>query len=54
MLLSGWDLGGVAPNEVMMVRYAIDDYPSLFVETQPAVYNVEGLPATPGVYNVTG
>jgi hypothetical protein len=53
LLLSDWDLGGVPASDVVMVRYVIDDYPSLFVGTQPAVYNAEGLPATPGAYNVT-
>ena len=29
-----------------------DDMPSAFYNTGPAVYNGEGLPATPGVYRV--
>ena len=42
-------LGGA----VVMVRYGFDDMPSLFYGTQIAVYNKEGLPATPGAFNVT-
>merc|ERR1711972_257088 len=34
------------------VRYAHIDSPSLFTGNQLAVYNAEGLPATPGIYNV--
>ena len=40
------------PN-LAQVRYAFDDSPSIFTGTGPAVFNGEGLPATPGLYNVT-
>merc|ERR1712107_256811 len=37
---------------VAVIRYAHVDAPSLFTGNQLAVYNAEGLPATPGVYKV--
>ena len=39
--------------QVAQVRYAYADGPSVFTGTGPAVYNAAGLPATPGLYNVT-
>jgi hypothetical protein len=41
-----------AAADVTRVRYAHDDMPSLFFGTQPAVYNAEGLPATPALLYV--
>merc|ERR1712216_277505 len=43
-----------APSGVTSLRYAHIDAPSQFTGNQLAVYNKEGLPATPGFYNVTG
>ena len=43
-----------APTARVQVRYGWDDMPSLFYGTQIAVYNEEGLPATPGIYVVPG
>ena len=40
-------------DTIQAVRYGHDDMPSLFLGTQLAVYNVEGLPATPGIWNLT-
>jgi hypothetical protein len=37
---------------VAYVRYAYDDMPSVFFGTGPAVFNAEGLPATPGIFSV--
>ena len=42
--------GFSSSNTIGAVRYAFDEMPSLFYGTQLAVYNGEGLPATPGVY----
>ena len=39
-----------AAATIAAVRYAHMDMPSAFWGTQLAVYNAEGLPATPGVY----
>jgi sialate O-acetylesterase len=46
------ELDGAA---ILTVRYAFDDAPSQFFtpSTQPAVYNAEGIPAYPGVWNIT-
>merc|ERR1712150_163160 len=38
---------------ISQVRYGYDDMPSIFYGTGPAVFNGEGLPAAPGIYNVT-
>jgi len=37
---------------ITKVRYGHDDMPSVFYGTGPAVFNAEGLPATPGMYVV--
>lgn len=39
--------------QVTQLRYGYDDMPNVFYDTGPAVFNHEGLPATPGVYNIT-
>eukprot|EP00931_Biecheleriopsis_adriatica_P076998 TRINITY_DN50643_c0_g1_i1.p1 TRINITY_DN50643_c0_g1~~TRINITY_DN50643_c0_g1_i1.p1 ORF type:complete len:586 (-),score=57.75 TRINITY_DN50643_c0_g1_i1:94-1851(-) len=38
---------------ISLVRYAYEDMHSIFYNSGPAVFNSEGLPATPGIYNVT-
>ena len=38
---------------VSQVRYAFDDAPSVFTNNGPAVFNGEGLPGTPWLWNVT-
>eukprot|EP00927_Polykrikos_kofoidii_P053737 TRINITY_DN48299_c0_g1_i1.p1 TRINITY_DN48299_c0_g1~~TRINITY_DN48299_c0_g1_i1.p1 ORF type:complete len:615 (-),score=61.73 TRINITY_DN48299_c0_g1_i1:62-1786(-) len=43
-----------ADPAVTTVRYGHMDEPSVFTGTQLAVYNAEGLPATPGIYNIDG
>jgi len=43
----------VAREQIRWVRYAHDDMPSLFFGTQVAVYNAEGLPATPGIFRAS-
>ena len=35
------------------LRYAYDDAPSIFTGTGLAVFNGEGLPASPGLWNVS-
>ena len=40
-------------GKVVAVRYAWEDSPSIFTSTGPAVFNGEGLPATPSLLNVT-
>ena len=40
-------------GKVMAIRYAWEDSPSVFTATGPAVFNGEGLPATPSLLNVT-
>ena len=35
------------------LRYAWEDSPSVFTGTGPAVFNGEGLPATPSLLNIT-
>ena len=44
------DLFNVHPTQI---RYAYDDMPNVFYGTGPAVFNHAGLPATPGVYNIS-
>eukprot|EP00937_MAST-01D_sp_MAST-1D-sp2_P001120 g1120.t1 len=51
--LAGAGAGAGAGAALTHVRYAFDDAPSIFTGTGPAVFNGEGLPATPGMYNVT-
>jgi len=38
---------------VKALRYAWEDSPSVFTGTGPAVFNGEGLPATPSLLNIT-
>jgi len=40
-------------SEFTMVRYGYDDMPSVFYGTGPAVFNTEGIPANPGMWNIT-
>lgn len=39
-------------KHITRLRYGYDDTPNVFYGTGPAVFNQEGLPATPGVYDV--
>jgi hypothetical protein len=45
-------LSGI-PGQVKALRYAWEDSPSIFTGTGPAVYNAEGLPATPSLLDLT-
>jgi hypothetical protein len=45
-------LSGI-PGQVKALRYAWEDSPSIFTGTGPAVFNGEGLPATPSLLNIT-
>ena len=39
-------------KHITRLRYGYDDTPNVFYGTGPAVFNHEGLPATPGVYDI--
>lgn len=39
--------------QLKQVRYCFEDQPSIFLGTGPAVFNGEGLPATPSMINIT-
>jgi len=43
----------MAGQTITKVRYGHDDMPTVFLNTGPAIFNAEGLPATPGIYVVS-